>query len=145
MNIALIKAKEQLQAEDNTCVLYKEGRLYTSKARGVKPLLGVLAAEEDWQGASAADKVVGKAAAFLYVLLGVAEVYAGVVSEVALEVFQTYHIAVTYDVLVPAIRNRTDTGFCPMEEAVWHCQEPKEAVGLIQAKLVALQKEEKQK
>lgn len=145
MNIALIKAKELLQAENNTCVLYQEGRLYMSKARGVKPLLGLLVAEEDWQGASAADKVVGKAAAFLYVLLGVAEVYAGVVSEAALQVFQDYHITVCYDTLVPAIRNRTDTGFCPMEEAVWHCQEPKEAVGLIQAKLAALQGEEKQK
>lgn len=137
----LEKAKALLINEEATCVLCRGTQIAVSKARGVKPLLDLLAAGENWQGAAAADKVVGKAAAFLYVLLEVTEVYAGVISQVALQVFQDYHITVCYDTLVPAISNRTDTGFCPMEEAVWHCTEPKEAVGLIQAKLAALQKQ----
>ncbi len=138
MNRDLNKAKERLVCEGATCVLCMGAQVFISKARGVRPLLDLLASGEDWQSAVAADKVVGRAAAFLYVLLGVREVYAGVVSEAALQVFQSYHIAITYDVLVPAIRNRTDTGFCPMEEAVWHCNNPEDAVGLIRAKLAAL-------
>lgn len=139
MNQDLEKAKELLLAENATCVLRKGETVYCSRARGVKPLLDLLTEKKDLQGFSAADKVVGKAAAFLYVLLGVAEVYAGVISEGALQVFRIYGVAVSYDILVPAIRNRTNTGFCPMEEAVRDCAEPEKAVGLIQAKLAALQ------
>ena len=145
MNIDLSKAKALLIGEEATCVLCQGERIFMSKARGVKPLLDLLASGEDWAGAVAADKVVGKAAAFLYVLLGAVEVYAGVVSEAALGVFREFQIVVSYDTLVPAIRNRTDTGFCPMEEAVRHCQKPEESVGLIQAKLAILQEEQKEK
>lgn len=135
----LTKAKEMLYAGNYTSVLCKEDRVYTSKAQGVKPLLDLVAVGEDLQGFAAADKVVGKAAALLYALLGVNEVYAGVISQGALNAFEKHHIGVTYDTLVSAIRNRTDTGFCPMEEAVWNCENPQEAVALIQAKLAALQ------
>lgn len=139
MSNNLEKAKALLSAGNYTCVLCKGEELRTSQSRGVKPLLDLVTAGVNLQGFSAADKVVGKAAAFLYVLLGVTDVYAGIVSEAALQVFQAYQIAVAYDTLVPAIRNRTDTGFCPMEEAVWDCEAPEEAVALIRAKLAALQ------
>ena len=139
MNQDLEKAKNLLAEGNYTCVLCKGETIHTSYSRGVKPLLDLLTEKEDLQGFSAADKVVGKAAALLYALLGVSEVYAGIVSEVALIAFATHQITVFYDTLVPAIRNRTNTGFCPMEESVWYCDNPEEAVELIQAKLAALQ------
>ena len=46
-----------------TCAIIRGARCETSCLRGVKPLLGWL--EGDWRGAAAADKVVGRAAAFL--------------------------------------------------------------------------------
>ena len=81
----------------------------------------------DMQGAYVADKVVGKAAAYLYVLLGVRKVYAAVISRPALDVLERYNIGIVYDMLVPAIRNRTDTGFCPMETAVLDIDDANEA------------------
>lgn len=61
--------------------------MLTSTERGVKPLLQWLDGENSVKGFSAVDKVVGRAAAFLYVLLEVKEVYAGVMSEGAAHYF----------------------------------------------------------
>ena len=87
----------------------------------------------------AADKVVGRAAAFLYVLLGVDEVYALVISESAEQVFQQFGIAYTYNEKVAAIRNRAGDGFCPMEQAVLHIEEPSKALSAIKRRLSELQ------
>ena len=75
----------------------------------------------------AADRIVGKAAAFLYVLLGVRTVYAPLMSVPARETLHAHGIEAIADTVVPAIRNRTDTGFCPMESAVWDISDPCEA------------------
>jgi hypothetical protein len=92
--------------------------------RGIRPLLELLENGTDLHGYSAADKVVGKAAAFLYCLLGVKALHAGVISQPALAVLEATGIVVRYSTLVPAIRNRTGDGFCPMETAVWDLSDP---------------------
>ena len=107
-----------------TCFLIKDTELYSSYHRGVKPLLDWLDTGVDLTDAVAADKVIGKAAAYLYVLLDVSYVYAGVISKPALGVFEKYGIVCHYDQMVDAIENRTKTGFCPMERAVWDIDEP---------------------
>ena len=124
MDLNFVKAKELLVQGDFTCVVLKDDKIYTSKDRGVKPLLDWLEAKMNFENAVVADKVVGKAAAFLYVLLGVKEIYAGVVSEPALRVMERYGIKITYGEQVKAIRNRDNTGFCPMEKSVWEIEDP---------------------
>lgn len=79
------RAMEQLAVGGWTAVLCRDGELFVSRERGVKPLLDWLDSGRDFRGFSAADKVVGKAAAFLYVLLGVREVRAPVMSGGAAE------------------------------------------------------------
>ena len=76
---------------------------------------------------SAADKIVGRAAAFLYVLLGVKEVYAEVLSEKARPVFDRYGITVFSGTETEEIINRDKTGICPMEKAVENTENPEEA------------------
>ena len=110
-----------------TCVLLKGDKVRTSKERGVAPLLAWLDGGEDCQGGVAADKVVGKAAAYLYVLLGVAFVHAKVISRAAEEVFQRFSLAYAYEECVDAIRNRAGDGFCPMEQEVWMVDDPQTA------------------
>lgn len=134
----LILAKEQLMSGDYTCVIRKNDMVYSSKERGVKPLLVWLDSNIDFSGYSAADKVVGKAAAMLYVLLGVSNVHAIVISVKAKEVLEQHGIGVTYDSLVERIRNRTNTGFCPMEEAVWEIEDLQEALQAVREKVAAL-------
>ena len=126
--------------EGCTCAMIKGETLLRSTRRGVAPLLEWLQSGADCRGAFAADKVVGKAAAYLYVLLNVREVYAKVLSEAAEEVFLRFGIPYTYESRVAAIRNRDGTGFCPMEQAVWDTKEPQKAYEQILQKLEELKK-----
>ena len=123
-----------LQEEGFTCVLCSGDQVLTSRLRGVKPLLTWLDEGLDLKGFTAADKVVGKAAAFLYVLLGVKEVYAQVMSRPAKAILEAHGIPNGCEEEVPAIRNRTNTGFCPMETAVWEISDPQEALTAIRQK-----------
>lgn len=120
----LDSARSLLEQGNCTCVLCRDGSTVTDSRRGVRPLLELLESETDFHGYSAADKVVGKAAAFLYCLLGVKALYAGVISQPALSVLEDAGITVRYGTFVPAIRNRTGDGFCPMETAVWDLTDP---------------------
>ncbi len=114
----LIKAKNELEKGGYTCVLCKGDRIFCSTERGVKPLVGMLESGEDLIGFSAADKVVGKATAFLYALLGVRAVFARVISRAALETLLSHGIETEYDILSEHIINRKGDGICPFEAAV---------------------------
>ncbi len=139
-DVSLETARKLMLSENHTCVLCKNEVIFTSDERGVKPLLKWLESDTDLNGFSASDKVVGKAAAFLYVLLGVKEVYALVISEPAREVLIKNGIKTEFETLVPAIRNRTDTDFCPMETAVLGLDDPSNAYLAIKTKLKELTK-----
>ena len=71
MNVDLNMAQSILEQDGCTCVLCNGETVYKSHRRGVAPLMGWLESGTDLKGFSAADKVVGKATAFLYCLLGV--------------------------------------------------------------------------
>lgn len=131
MNKNLVKARHLLETGGYTCVLCNGEQILTDTRRGVRPLLELLESNNTYQEFSAADKVVGKAAAFLYQLLGVKAVYARIISQPALNVLTACDILTEYDSLVSAIRNRDNTGFCPMETAVWDMQDPQSALAAI--------------
>ena len=57
-------------------------------------------------------------AAMLFLKAGIAAVYAETLSEGGLALLEEHHIPVRYDTLTPSIRNRDNTGICPMEQAV---------------------------
>ena len=138
MNPDLEKAQSLLQSENKTCVLCKDDKIYSSTLRGVKPLVQWLAEEIDVEGFSAADKVIGKATAYLYVLLKVKNVYAQVISKGALAVLKDWGIEVQYGTLVENIINRKGDGICPFEAAVWDIQEPVTAYEEIRKKMKEL-------
>lgn len=119
---ALLKATPSL-----TCVLCRGETLYQSEKKGVAPMMGFWADGIDLGGFSAADRVVGRAAAFLFVAAGVRELYTEVLSEGALQVLDAYGIPVTYGTLTPYIINRRGDGMCPMESAVKDLNDPNEA------------------
>lgn len=131
-------AKELLEAENCTCVLYKDALLYKSQRRGVAPLLQLLDEGMDVTGAAAADRVVGKATAFLYCLLGVTQVHARVMSKPAAAVLAAAGIIYSWDQLVDGIQNRQNNGPCPMEHATRSCQTAEEALAAIRETLKKL-------
>ena len=136
----LLYAKQTLEEGNYTCVLYEGETKITSKKRGVAPLLEWVEEGRNFENFVSADKVIGKAAAFLYVLLHIGEVYAGVISKSAAQVFQTYGVNFTYDVMAERIINRAGTGFCPMEEATKDIERPEEALTAIKKKIIELNK-----
>jgi hypothetical protein len=89
-------------------------------------------------GFSAADKVVGKATAYLYCLLQVKAVHAQVMSGAAAEVLKKNGIDVTQDKLVENIINRAGDGICPFEAAVWDIHTPEEALPAIRKKMAEM-------
>lgn len=139
MDQNLLKARSLLEAGNYTCVLCRGEMVHSSCLRGVAPLLQLLDGGEDVAGFSAADKVVGKATAYLYRLLGVKAVYAQVVSRGALEVLTRSGIHLQYGSLVDQIQNRTQTGACPMEMATKDAQTPEDALLAIRQTLKRLQ------
>ncbi len=139
MNSDLKKAIAYLEKENCTCVLCKGDSLYHSRHRGVRPLLEFLDSGIDFSGFSAADKVVGKATAYLYCLLGIREVYAAILSDTAAAVFTKVGIPFSCETQVPFIRNRTNTGLCPMETATKDIDDPVSALTAIRETLKQLQ------
>ncbi len=129
------RALELLREEGLTCAVCRGDAVYQSTARGVRPLLDWLDEGAPLNGASAADKVVGTGAAYLYALLGVAEVYAEVVSAAAEKVLKRYGISLHFGTIVPRIRNRTGDGYCPIESAVENATDPQEALTRIRERL----------
>ena len=130
----LITAWNLLESGNYTCVVCKEDTIYTTTHRGVAPLLNWLDEGTDLTGFSAADRVVGRGAAFLYCLLGIKEVRARVMSYPAMEVLHAYGIRAEADTFVDNIINRAGTGPCPFEAAVMHIQKADEALVAIRAK-----------
>jgi len=100
MNTNLQKARELLESGNYTCVVCNEDSVYTTSRRGVAPLLNWLEDGTNLAGFSAADRVVGRGAAFLYCLLGVREVFAQVMSHPAAEVLQVHGIGFQADLFV---------------------------------------------
>lgn len=133
------KAKEALENGSYTCVFCSGSSLISSTERGLRPLLARLNAGESLQGFAAADKVVGKAPAMLYVLLKPESVYAPVMSRAALQLLQQNGIEAAYGQLTDGILNRAGTGSCPMEAAVQGIDVPEKALGAIRQAIARMQ------
>lgn len=103
--------------------------------RGIAPLLELYESSECIKGLIAADKVVGKAAAFIYTELMPKSVCAEVMSEGAAAILKESGIECFSDVVVKDVLNRDKTRLCPMETAVKDCLSFDEAYPRIRAAL----------
>lgn len=122
----LENCKSLLHKGGYTCVVKQGESLYTATARGIRPLMTWLESDT-LRGAVLADKVIGKAAAFLLEKGGVRAVYADVISAPAAEVLERAEISYHCTKKVPCIQNRTGNGVCPMESAVLEIHNADEA------------------
>ena len=134
----LERAKILLREGNHACVLCLDEMTFTSDANGIKPLNWWLKDGCRFEGFSAADRVIGRAAAFLYVLLGVKEVYADVLSESAVPVLDRFGISWSYREKVKNIMNRTGDDLCPMEKIALEYEEPEDAYDALKVKIAEL-------
>ena len=89
---------------------------------GIADLYRLLHSEpEKLRNSTVADKVVGKAAMALMMVGGVSEVYAAVISDLALRLSAQSAVAVSYGRRVDHITRHDGVGWCPMEELCREC------------------------
>ena len=131
-------AKQDLEEMGYTCVLRKGEETCFSYEHGVKPLLQWIGEGKDFSGYGAADQVIGKAAALLYIKLGVRDLYTQVISEPAQSVFEEHGVSFTCEEKVPFIVNRKKDGMCPMEQTVLAISDPAEAVEALRNKVKSM-------
>jgi hypothetical protein len=114
------RAKELLCAQGSayTCVLCRGDEIFTSTKTGIAPMMDFLDSGADLCGFCAADRIVGKAAAMLFILARVRAVHGEVMTETACRLLKENGIAVSFATLTDAIINRRGDGLCPMEKAV---------------------------
>lgn len=124
----------------HTLALCKNGEVITSDERGVSPMVSFLKEGKDLTGYSAADKVVGKAAAMLFIKAKVKTVHAVTLSKKAESLFKAHGVTYSFENSAENIINRDKTGLCPMEQTVLDIDDIDNGVELIMKKLDELRK-----
>ena len=133
------KAKEEFNTGKYTLIICKDKDIIKSDITGIRPLMNLIDTKKDYKNYSAADKIVGRAAAFLYSLLHIKNLYGEVMSKGAIEILKNAGIYYEYKTLTDFIENRTKTGICPMDEAVKNIDNPIDACEAIRNKMKFLQ------
>lgn len=126
MSENLERAKQLLGK--NTYALVDGDKIACGNMHGLKPLYNLITSGTNYSTYSAADRVVGKAAAMLYVALNVREVHATVTTEGAIRFLRNHGIAFTYDRVVDEIINRKGDDVCPMEKLTANESDPQVAL-----------------
>lgn len=131
----LLAEMRALIASGKACVAASGGVIFAvSEGRGVAPALQLLETErERLKGALIADKIVGRAAAAIWIVAGVRKVVAEVMSEGAVALFEAHGVAHRAVTVVSSIRNRSATGPCPMDTRVKDLADPAEMVRVLKA------------
>ncbi|MCC8071942.1 MAG: DUF1893 domain-containing protein [Bacteroidales bacterium] len=133
--ISLSLLKERLLDSGCSLVVYSPmtSQVSTYHSRGIADLYELYTScPEILQGASIADKVVGKGAAALMILGGVRVVYAQVVSQSAKKLLQEAGVEISFDTVADYIINRQATGMCPVEKLCSQAITAEECLPLIQ-------------
>lgn len=122
-------AIDLLHAENLTCVICGRKETLKFRLRGIRPMTDTLQNHpEAICGAYIADRIIGKAAAMLAVAGGAAAAYGEVMSEAGLAMLRDHGIETRYGTLTDNIRNRENTGLCPMEQTVQSMDDPQNAL-----------------
>ncbi len=122
-------SKLRLRKDKLNLVIVKDGKVvFDTGAHGLSGfLLAIEKVGTELVDASVADRVVGRAAAFLCTYVKIASVFAVTISAVGLEVLRENGIYCEYKDLVPHILNSAQTDICPFEELVSGLRDPEEA------------------
>lgn len=110
-------AKALLEKGELTLAIVKNEKIiFQSREKGIKPLFTVVNdLKEELRGSSVADRVTGKAAAMLCVYADIKELHTKILSENAVKILLDSHVLYEYEKNTPYIKNRDQTGMCPIE------------------------------
>ena len=120
--------------------LCKDGDIITDDGRGISPMMRFIHEGRDLSGYSAADVIVGKAAAMLFVKAGIVEVYGKVMSTAGRDYLIRHDIPCSWDILTERIINRKDDDICPMEKTVAELEDAEQGYLALKCKLQEMRK-----
>ena len=111
------KIKEILHQKNASLVVaYADGEIKEYYQDRIKDIKSILQENPNaLKGAIVADKVIGKVAASILTVAGVKQIYADVMSQYAIPVLDENGVLYEYSEKVDYIRNKDNTGMCPME------------------------------
>lgn len=132
----LENAKQHL--DGHSICLCRGSEMITDDSKGIAPMMKLIAAGTDLRGYSAADLIVGKAAAMLFVKAGIVSVFGRVMSEAALRYLKQHALAASYGTLTEEIINRLGTDICPMEKTVEKIEDADEGYAALCQKIAEL-------
>ena len=116
-----------LHTSNCSCVIANGDKIESFYQRGIKDLYELLRSNRSLlEGATIADKVVGKGAAALMILGKVGEVHADVISTPALNLLRQYGLPVSFNQETDRIMNRNKNGLCPVETLCLSLESPEE-------------------
>lgn len=133
----IIRARSYLD-QGFRCAVIKGQNVFVSDKRGIAPLIEMMDSGMDFSGGFAADKVVGKAAAFVYVKVGISTLYAKVLSKAAIAELDRANVNYEYEELTDGIRNRKGDGPCPMENTVKDIADVSKGIDALRRKVAEL-------
>lgn len=114
-NLEIVKTRLH-EKNASLVVMFKNGKIEEYYNPRVYDIVSILKENESaLQGATVADKVIGKTAASLLTVAGVKEIYANTISEIAIPVLEKNNIKYEYKNRTEYIINNEGTGMCPME------------------------------
>jgi len=114
-NLEIVK-KRLYEKNASLVVIFENGKINEYYNPRVHDIVSILKENEDaLNGATVADKIIGKTAASLLTVAGVKEIYANTISEIAIPVLEKNNIKYHYKNKVKYIINNEGTGMCPME------------------------------
>ncbi len=124
----LIMARQLLQ-EGNSLAVVKNGVcLFTHQGTWIHPIVEAVEILGDkLNGATVADRVIGKAAAVLCIISNVAHVYTPIASRSAVDAFAKSSVCFTCDEIIDGIMNRSGTGLCLAERTLLEIEDPEAA------------------
>ena len=122
-------AKLKLIDENLTLVIVKHGKvIFETHKQGISGFLQAIDEQKrSLIGASAADKIVGVAAATLCVYSGFFSIFALTISEAGIRVLEDNNISCFFQSTVTNILNRNKTDVCPFEKLAMASGSPDDA------------------
>ena len=108
----------KLIEDDLSLVIVKKGKvIFETKKQGITGFLQAIEKlDKNLVAASAADRIVGRAAAMLCVYAGMASIFALTISEEGIRVLEDNNIAYLFEKKVSNILNHTKNDVCPFEK-----------------------------
>jgi hypothetical protein len=136
MRADLETASKRLNQKSLNLVVVKNGKvLFETESHGLNDLVEAInQLQSSMKGSSVADRIVGRAAALLFVYSGVSAVFAATISDGGIEILSNNNVFHEFENRVPRILNLKKTDVCPFEKLVAELSSPEEAYERLKAR-----------